>query len=170
MSVSDLERKLHRRHQELVRKLLQEHRDQRSPREVAGPVEGASSGTVEGAGTVKGATAGAVEGASGVECPGAAAAPVPHGNDRPATVQVPRPDCAPRGHDGLHPLEAALNLPLARYGVEVCRRTTSATAAPGPAVHAAAGHSSTRHRPPGRPRGGHAAPTEKSRILRRVLC
>ena len=42
MSVSDIERELHRRRQELVRKLLKEHRDQRSPREAAGPVEGAS--------------------------------------------------------------------------------------------------------------------------------
>ena len=69
MSVSDLERELHQRRQELVRKLLQEHRDQRSRREAAGPVEGVSAGTVEDAGTVEGASAGAVEGASGVECP-----------------------------------------------------------------------------------------------------
>ena len=52
MSVSDLERELHRRRQELVRRLLQEHRDQRSPREAAVPVEGA--GGVEGAGDVEG--------------------------------------------------------------------------------------------------------------------
>ena len=44
MSEGDLERELHRRRQELVRKLLQEHRGQRSPREAAGPVEGASAG------------------------------------------------------------------------------------------------------------------------------
>ena len=41
MSESDLERELNRRGQELLRKLLQEHLDQRSPGEAAGPVEGA---------------------------------------------------------------------------------------------------------------------------------
>ena len=41
MSESDLERELHRRGQELMRKLLQGHLDQRSPGEVAGPVAGA---------------------------------------------------------------------------------------------------------------------------------
>ena len=42
MSESELERELHRRGQELVRKLLQEHHDQRSPGETAGPAEDAS--------------------------------------------------------------------------------------------------------------------------------
>ena len=41
MSESDLERELQRRGQELMRKLLQGHLDQRSPGEAAGPVEGA---------------------------------------------------------------------------------------------------------------------------------
>ena len=41
MSESDLERELHRRGQELMRKLLQGHLDQRSPGEAAGPVVGA---------------------------------------------------------------------------------------------------------------------------------
>ena len=41
MSESDLERELNRRGQELMRKLLQGHLDQRSPGEAAGPVEGA---------------------------------------------------------------------------------------------------------------------------------
>ena len=41
MSESDLERVLQRRGQELMRKLLQGHLDQRSPGEAAGPVEGA---------------------------------------------------------------------------------------------------------------------------------
>ena len=40
MSESELERELHRRGQELIRKLLQGHLDQRSPGKVAGPVEG----------------------------------------------------------------------------------------------------------------------------------
>ena len=39
MSESDLERELHRRGQELMRKLLQGHRDQRRPGKAAGPVE-----------------------------------------------------------------------------------------------------------------------------------
>ena len=39
MSESELERELHRRRQDLVRKLLQGHRDQRSPKEAAGPAE-----------------------------------------------------------------------------------------------------------------------------------
>ena len=41
MSESDLERELHRRGQELMRKLLEGHLDQRSPGDAAGPVEGA---------------------------------------------------------------------------------------------------------------------------------
>ena len=41
MSESELERELHRRGQELMRKLLQGHLDQRSPGKAAGPVEGA---------------------------------------------------------------------------------------------------------------------------------
>ena len=42
MSESELERELHRRGQELVRKLLQGHPDQRSPKEAAGPAEDTS--------------------------------------------------------------------------------------------------------------------------------
>ena len=131
MSASDLERELHRRHQELVGKLLQAHRDQRSPRETAGPAEGTSAGTVDGAGTVEGTSAGAVDGTSGVECPERRE----HECDTETTsrtVQVPRPGCASRGHDVLHPLDAALNLPSVRYGVDVCHRTTIATAARAP--------------------------------------
>ena len=41
MRESDLERELHRRGQELIRKLLQGHRDRCSPEESTGPVEGA---------------------------------------------------------------------------------------------------------------------------------
>ena len=40
MSGSELERELHRRGQELMRRLLQGHLDQRTPGEAAGPVEG----------------------------------------------------------------------------------------------------------------------------------
>ena len=42
MSESELERELHRRGQELIRKLLQGHLDQRSPGKVAAPVAGAA--------------------------------------------------------------------------------------------------------------------------------
>ena len=42
MSQSELERELHRRSQELVRKLLQGHHDQRSLGETAGPAGDAS--------------------------------------------------------------------------------------------------------------------------------
>ena len=41
MRESDLERELHRRGQELIRKLLQGHRDRCSPEDSTGPVEGA---------------------------------------------------------------------------------------------------------------------------------
>ena len=41
MTESKLERELHRRGQELMRRLLQGHLDQRTPGEAAGPVEGA---------------------------------------------------------------------------------------------------------------------------------
>ena len=109
MSASDLERELHRRHQELVGKLLQAHRDQRSPKEAAGPAEGAS----------------------GVECPERREHEC-HTETTLRTVQVPRPGYASRGHDGLHSLDAALNVPSARCGVDVCHRTTIATAARAP--------------------------------------
>ena len=137
MSEGDLERELHRRRQELVRKLLQEHRGQRSPREAAGPVEGASAG------------------GGGHEC-SERREHERHTETTSRTVQIPRPGCAPRGHDGLHPLDAALNLPLPRYRVEVRRRMTIATAA-GTAAHGACSSqhstSSTRAASCQRPRG-----------------
>ncbi len=84
MSESELERELHRRGQDLVRKLLQGHRDQRSPKEAAGPAEDTS----------------------GVECS------EPHEDESHAettsgTMQVVGLGCARRGHDGLHRLDAA---------------------------------------------------------------
>ena len=81
MSESELERELHRRRQDLVRKLLQGHRDQRSPKEAAGPAEDTS----------------------GVECS------EPHEHESHAettsgTMQVVGLGCARRGHDlGGHP-------------------------------------------------------------------
>ena len=109
MSESELERELHRRGQELVRKLLQGHRDQRSPKEAAGPAEDTS----------------------GVECS------EPHEHESHAettsgTMQVVGLGCARRGHDGLHRLDAALNLLPERYLVEMRRRVTIATASRAP--------------------------------------
>ena len=105
MSESDLERELDRRGRELIRKLLQGHLDQRSPGEAAGPVEGAD----------------------GVER-----------SERRVherrlettfgTVEVGRAGYARPGHDSLHPLAAALNLPPERYSLEVRRRVAEAAA------------------------------------------
>ena len=106
MSESELERELHRRGQELIRKLLQEHHDQRSPAETAGPADNAS----------------------GVEC----SEPCLHDSHTETTsgtMQVVRPGCARR--HGLHPLDAALNLLPVRYLFER-RRGTIATASRAP--------------------------------------
>ena len=102
MSESELERELHRRGQELVRKLLQEHHDQRSPGETAGPAEDAS----------------------GVEC-SEPCVHESHTETTSGTMQVVRPGCARR--HGLHPLDAALNLLPERYLFEM-RRVSIATA------------------------------------------
>ena len=110
MSESELERELHRRGQDLVRKLLQGHRDQRSPKEAAGPAE---------------------DDTSGVEC----SEPrdhESHAETTSGTMQVVGLGCARRGHDGLHWLDAALNLLPERYLVEMRRRVTIATASRAP--------------------------------------
>ena len=44
------------------------------------------------------------------------------------TVQVERVGYARAGHDSLHPLDAALNLPVERYSLEVRRRVAEAAA------------------------------------------
>ena len=103
MSESGLERELNRRGRELLRKLLQGHLEQRSPGEAAGRVEGAD----------------------GVER-----------SERRVhqrrlettfgTVAVERLGYARSGHDSLHPLDAALNLPPERYSLEVRRRVAVA--------------------------------------------
>ena len=111
MSESELERELHRRGQELVRKLLQGHRDQRSPKEAAGPAEG--------------------KGTSGVEC-SEPREHESHAETASGTMQVVGLGCARRGHDGLHRLDAALNLLPERYWVEMRRRVTIATASRAP--------------------------------------
>ena len=109
MSESELERELHRRGQKLVRKLLQGHHDQRSPGQVAGPAEDAS----------------------GVEC-SARREHDSHAETTSGTMQVVGLGCARRGHDGLHPLDAALNLLPERSLVDMRRRVTIATASRAP--------------------------------------
>ena len=109
MSESELERELHRRGQELVRKLLQGHHDQRSPGQAAGPAEDAS----------------------GVEC-SARREQDSHAETTSGTMQVVGLGCARRGHDGLHPLDAALNLLPERSLVDMRRRVTIATASRAP--------------------------------------
>ncbi len=105
MSESDLERELHRRGQDLMRKLLQGHLDQRSPGEAAGPVEGADG--VER--SERRVHERAVETIFG-------------------TVDVERAGYARAGHDSLHPLDGSLNLPAERYSLEVRRRVAEAAA------------------------------------------
>ena len=110
MSESELERELHRRGQKLVRKLLQGHHDQRSPgQDLAGPAEDAS----------------------GVEC-SARREHDSHAETTSGTMQVVGLGCARRGHDGLHPLDAALNLLPERSLVDMRRRVTIATASRAP--------------------------------------
>ena len=109
MSESELERELHRRGQKLVRKLLQGHHDQRSPGQAAGPAEDAS----------------------GVEC-SAWREHDSHAETTSGTMQVVGLGCARRGHDGLHPLDAALNLLPERSLVDMRRRVTIATASRAP--------------------------------------
>ena len=113
MSASELERELHRRGQELVRKLLQGHRDQPSPKEAAGPAEDTS----------------------GVEC-SEPREHESHAETASGTMQVVGLGCARRGHDGLHRLDAALNLLPERYLVEMRRRVTIATASRAPTAYA----------------------------------
>ena len=105
MSESDLERELQRRGQELMRKLLQGHLDQRSPGEAAGPVAGAD----------------------GVER-SQRRVHERHIETTFGTVAVERVGYARPGDDSLHPLDAALNLPPERYSLEVRRRVAEAAA------------------------------------------
>ena len=91
MSESDLERELDRRGRELMRQLLQGHLDQRSRGEAAGPVAGA-------------------------DCVERAERRVHERRIETTfgTVRVTRTGYAQAGQDGLHPLDAALNLPAER--------------------------------------------------------
>ena len=99
----------HRRGQKLVRKLLQGHHDQRSPGQAAGPAEDAS----------------------GVEC-SARREQDSHAETTSGTMQVVGLGCARRGHDGLHPLDAALNLLPERSLNDMRRSVTIATASRAP--------------------------------------
>lgn len=105
MSESELERELHRRGQELVRKLLQEHHDQRSPGETAGPAEDAKGGCSE-------------------PCVHES-----HTETTSRTMQVVRSSCARR--HGLQPLDGLLNLLPERHLFEM-RHVTIATASRAP--------------------------------------
>ena len=105
MSESDLERELNRRGQELLRKLLQGHLDQRSPGEAAGPVAGA-------------------DGVERTE----RRVHERHLETTFGTVDVERVGYARAGHESLHPLDASLNLPPERYSLEVRRRVAEAAA------------------------------------------
>ena len=88
-----------------MRKLLQGHLDQRSPGEAAGPVAGAD----------------------GVER-SERRVHQRHIETTFGTVEVERLGYARAGHDSLHPLDAALNLPPERYSLEVRRRVAEAAA------------------------------------------
>ena len=85
------------------RKLLQGHLEQRSPGEAAGPVTGADG--VER--SQRRVHERRIETTFG-------------------TVAVERVGYARPGHDSLHPLDAALNLPPERYSLEVRRRVAEA--------------------------------------------
>ena len=102
-------RELHRRGQKLVRKLLQGHHDERGPGQAAGPAEDAS----------------------GVEC-SARREHDSHAETTSGTMQVVGLGCARRGHNGLHPLDAALNLLPERSLVDMRRHVTIATASRAP--------------------------------------
>ena len=94
MRESDLERELHRRGQELVHKLLQGHLEQRSPREAAGPVEGADEEALEAHGDGGRRLHGRAVGAEPGGVPAEPDAPTAGGQD-------PARAASPRGETGL---------------------------------------------------------------------
>ena len=59
-----------------------------------------------------------------------------HAETTSGTMQVVGLGCARRGHDGLHPLDAALNLLPERSLVDMRRRVTIATASRAPTAYA----------------------------------
>ena len=105
MRHSDLERELHGRGQELLRKLLQGHLDSRAPGEADGPVEG-SDGVVR---NEKREHSRQLESVFG-------------------RLEVKRTGYAKEGVASLHPLDAELNLPAEVYSLEVRRRVAKEVA------------------------------------------
>lgn len=106
MTHSDLERKLAEEGQELLRLLLQEHLDRRSPGEATGPVRDAQ---------------------------GTERAEQPRLHERSlgsvfGPVQVRRKGYGGEGLASLHPLDAELNLPAERYSHELRRRAAEEAA------------------------------------------
>jgi hypothetical protein len=101
MTHSELERELEKKGRELMRKLLQEHLDNRSPGQCDDPpVEGAD-GVVRSRVRLQQRELETVFG----------------------TVSVERAGYGQQGVKSLHPLDAELNLPDERYSLEMRRRT-----------------------------------------------
>lgn len=105
MSHSDLERMLEQEGRELLRRLYQSHLDLRGPGAVQEPVVGADD--VE-------RTQHRLHERKLTTVFG--------------TVEVERMGYGARGHESLHPLDAALNLPDERYSLEIRRRVGEAAA------------------------------------------
>jgi hypothetical protein len=105
MSHSDVERMLEQEGRELLRRMFQAHLDMRGPGEVTGPVVGADE----------------------VERTHARL------HERKlttvfGTVELTRTGYSAPGVEGLHPLDAALNLPDERHSLEIRRRVAEAAA------------------------------------------
>ena len=105
MTHSELERELEKKGRELMRKLLQEHLDNRGPGQCDEPVCGAD----------------------GVERPRV------RSQERKletvlGTVSVKRTGYGQEGFESLHPLDAELNLPEERYSLELRRRVAEEAA------------------------------------------
>jgi len=124
MAFSDLERKLTEEGQELLRLLLQEHLDRRSPGEATGPVRDAQGTERSQPPRLHERSQGSVFG----------------------PVQVCRMGYGGEGLSSLHPLDAELNLPAERYSHEL-RRWAAEEAAKGSfdeAVASLGRHSGTK--------------------------
>jgi hypothetical protein len=105
MSHSELERELEKRGRELMRRIMQDHLDRRSPGEAKGPVR--DSGGDER--TRVRLQERALETVFG-------------------TVFVERAGYGRQGADSLHPLDGELNLPAERYSLELSRRVAEEAA------------------------------------------
>jgi len=105
MSHSELERELEKRGRELMRRIMQEHLDRRSPGEAKGPVKDRDGEER----TRKRLHERALETVLG-------------------TVEVERAGYGREGEDSLHPLDGELNLPPERYSLELRRRVAEEAA------------------------------------------